>query len=202
MECFFNIHITFIKHYKEVNVSKTFLEHILVSVAELYSGFWSKLQHISMKAPHLNNCVNISVTFKLESLSAEFLNNIILGALLWRRETCMRLIKLIQKGDIEEELNRLEITQLSGQMGFWQKYWAPAGWNEWTRIGKRAANVGNQITSWQVCHPKGRTTYTSTRANIIFAGGWENIKIVHDRDMLSAWQRYAHCSDRSVKARF
>lgn len=33
-----------------------------------------------MKAPRLNNYVNISVTFKLESLSAEFLNNIILGA--------------------------------------------------------------------------------------------------------------------------
>ncbi len=40
------------------------------------------------------------------------------------------------KGDIEEELNRLEISQLSGQMGFWQKYWAPAVWNGWTRIGK------------------------------------------------------------------
>lgn len=51
----------------------------------------------------------------------------------------MQLIKLIQKGDIEEELNRFEITQLSGQMGFWQKYWAPAGWNGWTRIGKTTA---------------------------------------------------------------
>ncbi len=40
------------------------------------------------------------------------------------------------KGDIEEELNRLEISQLSGQMGFWQKYWAPAVWNGWTRISK------------------------------------------------------------------